>query len=183
MNLFILYAEFFKIGLFSIGGGLATLPFLFDLASRYDWLSPEKVGDFLAIAQSSPGAMGVNMAAQSGFAAAGIPGAVIAPLGLVSVPVVVIIIVARMLARFKENRVVEAVFSGLRPAAAGLIGAAGFGVWKLALYNGNAPAWYQALRPQETLLFIALFALIWKFKQHPIVYIAAAGIAGVVFQL
>jgi chromate transporter len=183
MNLFILYAEFFKIGLFSIGGGLATLPFLFDLAARYDWLGPEKVGDFLAIAQSSPGAVGVNMAAQSGFAAAGIPGAVIAPLGLVSVPIVVIIIVARMLARFKESRVVEAVFSGLRPAAAGLIGAAGFGVWKLSLYNGNAPIWYEALRLRETLLFIVLFALIRKFKKHPVVYIAAAGIAGVVFQL
>ncbi|MDR0403864.1 MAG: chromate transporter [Treponema sp.] len=182
MNLFVLYAEFFRIGLFSIGGGLATLPFLFDLAVRYEWLGPEKVGDFLAIAQSSPGAVGVNMAAQSGFAAAGIPGALIAPLGLVSVPIVVIIIVARMLVRFKENRAVEAVFSGLRPAAAGLIGAAGFGVWKLSLYNGNAPVWYKALRPGETLLFIVLFALIWKFKRHPIVYIAAAGIAGIVFK-
>jgi chromate transporter len=183
MNLFVLYAEFFKIGLFSIGGGLATLPFLFEMASRYDWLSPEKLGDFLAIAQSSPGAMGMNMAAQSGFAAAGIPGAVIAPLGLVSIPIIVIIFVARMLAHFKENRAVEAVFSGLRPAAAGLISAAGFGVWKLSLYNGNVPVWYKALRFREALLFAVLFALIWKFKQHPVVYIAAAGIAGVVFQL
>jgi chromate transporter len=183
MSLFVLYAEFFKIGLFSIGGGLATLPFLFDLAARCEWLSPERLGDFLAIAQSAPGAMGVNMAVQSGFAAAGIPGAVIAPLGLVSVPVIVIIVVARMLARFKENRAVGAVFSGLRPAAAGLIGAAGFGVWKLSLYNGAAPVWYEALRPREALLFVVLFALIWKFKKHPVVYIAAAGIAGVVFQL
>jgi chromate transporter len=183
VNLFILYAEFFKIGLFSIGGGLATLPFLFDLAVRYDWLIPEKIGDFLAIAQSSPGAMGVNMAAQSGFAAAGIPGVFIASLGLVSVPVIVIILVARVFARFKENRAAGAVFSGLRPAAAGLISAAGFGVWKLSLYNGNAPVWYKALRPKEALLFAVLFALIWKFKQHPVVYIAAAGIVGVVFQL
>jgi chromate transporter len=182
MNLFVLYAEFFKIGLFSIGGGLATLPFLFDLAARYDWLSPEKLGDFLAIAQSSPGAMGVNMAVQSGFAAAGIPGAFIAPLGLISIPIVAIIIVARMLTRFKENRAVGAVFLGLRPAAAGLISAAGFGVWKLSLYNGSASAWYQALRPKETLLFIVLFVLIWKFKKHPVVYIAAAGVAGIVFR-
>jgi chromate transporter len=182
VNLFVSYIEFFKIGLFSIGGGLATLPFLFDLAARYDWLSPEKLGNFLATAQSSPGAMGVNMAAQSGFAAAGIPGAVIAPLGLVSIPIVVIIIVARMLARFKENRAVEAVFFGLRPAAAGLIGAAGFGVWKLSLYNSAATVWYKAARPKEALLFIVLFALIWKFKKHPVVYIAAAGLAGVVFQ-
>jgi chromate transporter len=182
VSLFVLYAEFLKIGLFSIGGGLATLPFLFELAARYDWLSPEKLGDFLAIAQSSPGAMGMNMAAQSGFAAAGIPGAFIAALGLVSVPILVIIIAARMLESVKESRAVGAVFSGLRPAAAGLISAAGFGVWKLSLYDGAAPVWYRALRPREALLFTVFFALIWKFQKHPIVYIAAAGIAGVVLR-
>ncbi|MDR2073117.1 MAG: chromate transporter [Spirochaetaceae bacterium] len=182
MSLFVLYMELLKIGLFSIGGGPATLPFFFDLAARYDWLSPEKLGNFLAISQSSPGAMGVNMAAQAGFAAAGIPGAFIAPLGLVGIPIVVIILVARMLDHFKENRTVGAVFSGLRPAAAGLIGAAGLGVWKLSLYDGTAPVWYNALRPREALLFAVLFALIWKFKKHPIVYIAAAGITGIVFK-
>jgi chromate transporter len=183
VNVFLLYAEFVKIGLFSVGGGLATLPFLFELAEKYDWLSPEKLGDFLAIGQSSPGAIGVNVAAQTGFAAAGIPGAFIAALGLVTVPIVVILIVARMFAAFKENRIVQAVFSGLRPAAAGLIAAAGFGVWRLVLYNGAAPLWYEALRWRETLLFVALFALIWKFKKHPVVYIAVAGLAGLVFQL
>jgi chromate transporter len=183
VNLFLLYAEFVKIGLFSVGGGLATLPFLFELAEKYPWLSPEKLGDFLAIAQSSPGAIGVNVAAQTGFAAAGIPGGFIAALGLVSVPIAAIIIAARTLAAFKENRAIAAVFSGLRPAAAGLIAAAGFGVWKLILYNGAAPLWYEALRWRETLLFIALFALIWKFKKHPVVYIAAAGLAGLAFKL
>jgi chromate transporter len=182
VNVFLLYAEFVKIGLFSVGGGLATLPFLFELAEKYDWLTPEKLGDFLAIAQSSPGAIGVNVAALAGFAAAGIPGAFAAALGLITVPIVVIILVARMLAAFKENQSVQAVFSGLRPAAAGLIAAAGFGVWKLVLYNGAAPLWYESLRWKETLLFVVLFALIWKFKKHPVVYIAAAGLMGLVFQ-
>jgi chromate transporter len=182
MSLFALYGEFLKIGLFSIGGGLATLPFLFELADRYDWLSRERLGDFLAIAQSSPGAMGMNMAAQSGFAASGVPGSFLASLGLVTVPIVVIIIVARALALFKESKTVAAVFSGLRPAAAGLIGAAGFGVWKLSLYNEAAPVWYERIRVKEGLLFIVLFVLILKFKKHPAVYIAAAGIAGLVFQ-
>jgi chromate transporter len=174
--------EFVKIGLFSIGGGLATLPFLFDLAARYDWLSPERLGDFLAIAQSAPGAGGVNMAVQAGFAAAGVPGAFIAPLGLVSAPVVVIIVVARMLDYFKKNRILGAVFSGLRPAAVGLISAAAFEVWKLSLYDGTALVWYKMLRPREAVFFTVLFVLIWKFKKHPVVYIAAAGIAGIVFK-
>jgi chromate transporter len=181
-NLYMVYAEFIKIGLFSIGGGLATLPFLFDMADRYDWLSPEKLGDFLAIAQSSPGAIGVNMAAQTGFAAAGIPGAFAAALGLVTIPIAAIILVAHMLTAFKENQSVQAVFSGLRPAAAGLIAAAGFGVWRLSLYNGTAPLWSGFLRWRESLLFVVLFALIRKFKKHPVVYIAVAGIAGLVFR-
>ncbi|MDR1930773.1 MAG: chromate transporter [Treponema sp.] len=179
MKLLILYGEFLKIGLFSVGGGLATLPFLFELAARYSWLSPEKVGDFLALAQSSPGAIGVNMAAQTGFAAAGIPGAFTAALGLVSIPIAVIIITARVLARFKENQTLQAVFSGLRPAAAGLIGAAGFGVWKLSLYGGGG---YEGLRIKEALLFTVLFGLIYKFKKHPVVYIAAGGLAGLIFR-
>jgi chromate transporter len=129
----ILFAEFVKIGLFSIGGGLATLPFLFELAAKYDWLSPKDVGDFLAIAQSSPGAVGVNMAAQTGFRAGGIPGAFIAALGLVTVPIAVILIIAPMITAFKKSSAAAAVLSGLRPAAVGLIAAAGFGVWKLAL--------------------------------------------------
>ncbi|MDR3342606.1 MAG: chromate transporter [Treponema sp.] len=183
MNLLILYAEFFKIGLFSVGGGLATLPFLYRLADTYEWLNPELIGNILAIAQSSPGAIGVNMSASVGFQCAGIPGVLVTAFGLVSPSIIIIIIIARMIQAFKENAVIKLVFSGLRPAAAGLLAAAGFGAISLSLYNGPASVWYAWLKWRECILFALIFFSIYKFKGHPIIYIAIAGVAGIVLGL
>jgi chromate transporter len=183
MNFLFLFAEFCKIGLFSVGGGLATLPFLFELAEKNDWLSPEKVGDFLAIAQIAPGAIGVNMGAQTGFLFAGVPGAYTAALALAAPSMVVIIFVARMLKSFRENRIVTAVFSGLRPAAAGLLAAAGFNAWKFSLANSGAENWYELLRWRESILFVLFFFCIYKLKGHPVIYIAIAAALGVILGL
>jgi chromate transporter len=183
VKILVIFAEFCKIGLFSVGGGLATLPFLFELAKKYEWLSPEKIGDFLAIAQSSPGGIGINMVAQAGFHWAGISGACIVALALAAPSIVIIIIIARMLKEFKENRIVTAVFSGLRPASAGLLAAAGFNVWKLSLYNASAGIWYESLRLRETVLFAAFFLGVYKLKGHPIIYVAIAAVLGVVLKL
>ncbi|MDR1506765.1 MAG: chromate transporter [Treponema sp.] len=187
MNLLVLYIEFFKIGLFSVGGGLATLPFLFQLSDVYHWMTAEDIGNFLAIAQSSPGAIGVNMAAQTGFACAGIPGALIAPLGLISPAIICIVIIARMLTAFKESKIVAAVFQGLRPAAAGLLAFAGFGVWKLVLWDNGAGKKPQSvlsfIRWKEAAIFIILFVLIKKTKLHPVIFIALGGAAGIVLGL
>jgi chromate transporter len=174
-----LFGEFFKIGLFSIGGGLATLPFFYRLAAAYDWLPAELIPDIAAVAQSSPGAIGVNMAVYAGFRCAGVPGGIIAALGLVTPAIVIIILIARMLQAYKANRAVQAVFSGLRPAAAGLLCAACFQAIKLALYNPAAQTWFQLLRWRECALFVIIFFLIRRFKAQPILYIAAAGLAGV----
>jgi len=186
MNLLALYLEFLKIGFFSIGGGLATLPFLYDMAARYDWLTPENIGNFLAIAQCTPGALGVNTCAQTGYLAAGIPGTIIAPLGLISPAIIVIVLVARVLAAFKENSAVQAASAGMRPAAAGLISAAGFGVIILSLYSMNTlngGTWYEAFRWKEIIMFGVFFFLVWKFKKHPLFYIAAASVAGILLKL
>ena len=187
MNPFLLYGEFFKIGLFSIGGGLATLPFLYNLSFRYDFLKPEDIGNFLAIAQSAPGAIGVNTCTQAGFFAAGIRGAVIAPLGLISPAIFIIMIVSRILAVFKENNAVKSVFSGLRPAATGLILAAGFGVIALSLYSMDifhqTGIWYKGIKIKEVILFLVLSVLVWKFNKHSILFIAAAGAAGIILGL
>ncbi|MDR1949327.1 MAG: chromate transporter [Spirochaetaceae bacterium] len=183
MIFLLLFAEFFKIGLFSVGGGLATLPFLYQLADKYAWLSYETIADMVAIAESTPGAIGVNMATYVGFRCAGIPGAVTATLALITPSIAVILIVARILTAFKENLRVKAVFSGLRPAATGLIAAAGFGVIKLSLYNREASVWYELLRWREAAIFAALFFLIHIFKRHPVIYIAAAGFTGIALGL
>jgi len=188
MKLLYLFATFFKIGLFSIGGGLATLPFLFELADKSQasgsgWLSRAMIGDMLAVAQSSPGAVGANLSAYTGLRYAGIPGGYISALGLIVPSIIVIVIVARMLQAFKESALVKSLFSGFRPAAAGLLSAAGFGAITLSLWNASAPVWYEYIRWKETLIFALVFFLVYKFKKHPIVYIVAAGAVGVVLEL
>jgi chromate transporter len=183
MALLLIFAEFFKIGLFSIGGGLATLPFLYHLADKYDWFTYKTIADMIAISESTPGAIGVNMATYTGYQYAGIPGGIMATLGLVSPSIIIILVVARVLNTFKENPMVQSVFAGFRPAAAGLIAAAGFGVIALSLYNPEAAHWHQILKVREFILMTVLFILIRSLKKHPVVYIAAAGAAGVLLQL
>jgi chromate transporter len=187
VNLIILYVEFFKIGIFSVGGGLATLPFLYELAGKYEWLTREQVADFLAIAQSAPGAIGVNMAAQTGFQGGGIPGALLAALGLISPAIIVIAVIARVFKAFKENKTVERIFSGLRPAASGLLAAAGFGALKLSLYNSGGSIWYEMIRWREGIILAILFLGVFKFRDkkyfHPVICIAAGAAAGVLLGL
>ena len=183
MNLLLIYFEFFKIGLFAVGGGLATLPFLLRMADTYDWLTREMVGNFLAIGQSMPGAIGTNMAVQVGYQYAGIPGAVFAILGLITPAIILISLIARVIHSFKENKIVASVFSTVRPAAAGLLGAAGLVTMQLALYNENFRIWQEILRYRECFIFIMLFVMIYKLKGHPIIYIAVGAIAGLVFGL
>jgi chromate transporter len=183
VSLFRLFAEFFKIGLFSIGGGYATLPFLYQLADTYEQLSREDVGNMLAVAQSLPGAVGVNLSAYTGFRFAGVPGAVVSALGLMTPSIIIIVIIARVLLAFKESRVVAALFAGFRPAGAGLLSAAAFAAVAVSLYNPGWGLWYQALRWRELVLFGVLFVLVTRFKKHPIFYIAGAALAGVLLSL
>ncbi|MDR2617462.1 MAG: chromate transporter [Treponema sp.] len=178
-----LFGTFFRIGLFAVGGGLATVPFLFEIADNSDWLTREAVGDMLAVAQSLPGAIGANLSSYTGFRYAGVGGAYAAALGLVMPSIIIIIIVAKMLKAFKESPVVQALFAGFRPAAAGLLSAAGFGAIALSLYNASWGLWFEFIRWKDACLFIVLFILIFKFKKHPILYIAAAGLAGAVLGL
>jgi chromate transporter len=183
VKLLFLFIQFFKIGLFSVGGGYATLPFLYELADSYQWLSREDVGNMLAVAQSLPGAIGVNLSAYTGFRYAGIPGAFAAALGLVSPSIIIIVIVARLLGAIKQSKTMAALFAGFRPAGAGLLSAAAFAAIAVSLYVPGWQAWHEALRWREAILFAVLFFLICKFKKHPVLYIAAAGAAGIALGL
>ncbi|MBQ3693236.1 MAG: chromate transporter, partial [Synergistaceae bacterium] len=120
-----LFWEFFKTGLFAMGGGMATLPFLYDISDRTNWFTHQNLADMIAVSESTPGPIGVNMATYSGYLTAGLPGSVIATLGLITPSVIVILIVYAFLHAFKDNRYVNAVFYGLRPASAAMITAAG----------------------------------------------------------
>jgi chromate transporter len=138
------------------------------------------IPDMLAVAQSSPGAVGVNLAIYTGYRAAGIPGCVTAALGLVAPSIIIICVVAGMLQAFKENKVVQAVFTGLRPAAAGLLCAACIPILKVSLWNADAAVWYERLRIGQSVLFVVVFVFVRKFRAHPVFYITGAGVLGVI---
>ena len=123
----ILAYEFFKIGLFSIGGGMATLPFLMDLTNKYDWFTVSELTNMVAISESTPGPVGINMATYAGYNAAGVLGAVVATLALTAPAWIIIIVIAKFLENFSENTNVKAAFYGIRPAVAALIG---YAVWE-----------------------------------------------------
>ena len=121
MTFLLLFLEFFKTGLFAIGGGLATLPFLKQIALRYPWFTPSDLMDMIAVSESTPGPLGVNSATYAGFHAAGIPGAITATCSLILPSVIIIILVSRALDKFRDSPLVQNGFYGLRPASAGLI--------------------------------------------------------------
>ena len=122
MMIFIrLFYEFFKAGLFAIGGGMATLPFLYNISDKTGWFTYGQLADMVAISESTPGPIGVNMATYVGFTTAGIPGAVVATVGLITPSIIIILIIAGFLKSFKDSKYVQNAFYGLRPASTGLI--------------------------------------------------------------
>ena len=110
-----LFWEFFKTGLFAIGGGMATLPFLYDMADKTDWFTRAQLADMIAVSESTPGPIGVNMATYVGFLTGGVPGAVTATVGLIAPSVIVILIVAAFLQAFRDSKYVAGAFYGLPP--------------------------------------------------------------------
>lgn len=191
MILLRLFWEFFQIGLFSVGGGLATLPFLYNLGARTGWFSSAQVADMLAVSESTPGPIGVNMATYVGYTTAGIAGSVCATLGLITPSIIIILLVAAAMKAFRNNRYVEAAFYTLRPASTGLITAAGWSVVMLVLVNTelfkSTGVFTDLINWRNLLLFAVLFVLT-NFvrpikKLHPIFFILFAAVCGVVFRL
>ena len=186
MQLLILFLEFFKIGLFSVGGGLATLPFLYDLADKYPWFSVAQIPDMIAISESTPGPLGVNMATYVGFTSFGLPGALVGPLALVFPSVVIIILISKILNKFKESKLVQDVFYGLRPASTGLIIAAGLGVAKIALLHLDQYAITQniadLLNYKAIILAVVIYLVLRKKDFHPILMVVASAIVGIIFK-
>ena len=182
-----LFWEFFKTGLFAVGGGMATLPLLYDMSAKTGWFSPAQLADMIAVSESTPGPIGVNMATYVGFSTAGIPGAVLATLGLVTPSVIIILLIARVLHAFRQNRYVDAAFYGLRPCSVGLIAAAGLLVVRIALFDvelfHSTGAFLDLLRPKALLLAALLLVLTNAVKAtkklHPVVFILASAVLGV----
>ncbi len=182
-----LFFEFAKVGLFAVGGGLATIPFLQNMGTVTGWFAETDLTTMIAVSESTPGPMGVNMATYVGFQVAGLPGAVVATLGLIAPSIVVIVIIAGFLQRFRQSKTVDAVFSGLRPASTALIAAAGLAV-ALAVFLLAGGAEEHAVTVHWPALALAAAVFICMRytplkKLHPIAFIAAAAAVGAVFQL
>ena len=168
----ILFFEFFKIGLFAIGGGLVTIPFLFDLSQRFDWFSMTELTNMIAVSESTPGPIGINMATFAGFSAAGFVGGFFATVGWVFPSVVIGMLSAKMMAKYSCNVRVQNILGGIRPAVLALILFAGLQIAKIAL-TGSA----------ELLFFAAFLAMIRIWKKKPILYICVAAVLGIIFQM
>ena len=181
-----LFLVFFKIGLFSIGGGLATIPFLQEIVHKYGWITSQDLLDMIAISESTPGPIGINTATFVGNSTAGIFGGIVATLGIVTPSVIIIMIIAHYFGKINEKPIVQAGFYGLRPAVIGLIGAAGFEVAKVSLFNIDKFLETRVLASLFNVKAIVLFGVILflmnRYKKHPIIYLIGAAIIGIIFK-
>lgn len=182
----ILFLEFFKVGLFALGGGLAALPFLQDLIVKYGWMTAEELLNMIAISESTPGAIGINTATFVGYNTAGIAGGIIATAGLAAPSIIIITIIAHYFKKFNEHPLVKTAFSGIRPAVAGLIGSAAYELGRGGLFkitnlqlNSNLINFFDY---KSLLLLVIIFLAIRKYKKHPIFYIVSAALIGIIFK-
>ena len=186
-DILLLIFEFFKTGLFAVGGGLATLPFLTRMSESHpDWFTTEMLANMVAISESTPGPLGVNMATYVGYAVAGVPGGVLATLALVTPAVIIIMLVYRVLQQYKTSPLVQNAFGGLRPAVTGLIAAAGFSVFRMAVLTGAADSLLTLVNWKALALGLALFALTQLKKTrnlHPALFIAVGAAVGLLVEL
>lgn len=196
MNVYLrLFVEFFKTGLFAVGGGMATLPFLQEMGESTGWFTYADLMNMLAVSESTPGPIGINMATYVGYTAAGVPGAIVATLGEVTPCVIVILIVAAVLNSFRTNRYVERAFYGLRPASTALIGAAGvavvlevltgirlvdMGVFNTLGFSGGSLLNWKGLLLAAVVVYLSDFCKKTK-GWHPIVFIALSAAVGIAF--
>lgn len=183
---FTLFIEFFKTGLFALGGGLATIPFLYDIMERYHWFTLEMLTNMIAISEATPGAMGVNMATYVGFhTTKSIIGGVATTLGLVAPSIIVICIIAHYLKKFKEASVVQHAFYGLRPAVTALIASAGLGIFFTTMFKGGEfKLSIHSLQPLSIFLFVIILFISKKVpKIHPIALILGCAIIGILLKL
>jgi len=180
-----LFFEFFKIGLFAVGGGMATLPFLQRLGESTGWFGQQLITDMVAISESTPGPIGVNMATYVGYNVGGVPGGVAATLGLAMPSIIISIIFSKFIGKLKGNKYLDYAFYGMRPAVTGLIAAAAISVLQVAVLNtrlfnqtGNI---LDLADPKKIIFFVIVFWAIKKFKKHPITYIGISAVVGLVF--
>ena len=186
----LLFWEFFKTGLFAVGGGMATLPFLYDISDKTHWFTHAQLADMIAVSESTPGPIGVNMATYVGYLTGGELGAIVATLGLITPCVIIILIVAAFLKAFRDSKYVAGAFYGLRPASTALITAAGLAVVKISFFDTKVFSdVLHILRSTkwEAVALAAVLVVLTRYTPkvknwHPIIFIAISAVIGAVFR-
>ena len=165
-----LFFEFFKIGLLAFGGGLATVPFLYDLSYGYTWFSPQELTDMIAVSESTPGPIGVNMATYAGFKAAGIMGGLIATFGLLLPSLIIILLLASYLKGHPHNLQFENMLKNVRPVALALIAFGAIFIARVLVTN-----WLTAF------LIVLCFTVIHFVRLNPMIYILLGAVGGMIW--
>ena len=180
-----LFFEFLKVGLFTFGGGLAALPFLYDIANRTGWYSQKQLADMIAISESTPGPIGINMATYVGFHTGGILGGVLATLGFIFPSILIVTVISHYLIRFQESRLVKGAFYGLRAASVGLIATALLSVLRISLLDVEAfrasGQLFDLLSLPGLGLAAAAYLVLRRWNPHPVFILAGCALAGLAF--
>ncbi len=176
-----LFLTFFKIGAFTFGGGYAMLPLVQAEVIKNGWLESEKIINFIAVSESTPGPFAINISTYVGMEMGGFIGAVCATLGVVLPSFIIILIIARLFEKFKNNKFVDAVMNGLKPAVVGLIGTAVLSIGKTVFFKDGFTL--SVLSKTEFCLSLFTFALMMFLslkKKHPILIICLSAIIGII---
>ena len=168
----LLFWEFLKIGMFALGGGMVTIPFLFNLGDKYAWFSSQELVDMIAVAESSPGPIGINMATYAGFKTAGFLGGIVATCGLVFPSLIIIVIIAKILENYRDSRMFTNIMYAVHPAVIAMILVAGIELGKLVL-----------IEPETIVIGLIFWCAIHFIRMHPIIYIIIGGIVGIILNL
>ncbi len=163
-----LFLEFFHIGLFSFGGGYATLPFLYHIADIQKWYTTKELADMIAISSITPGPIGVNVATFAGFKTAGILGSLIATTSVILPSFIIVVIISKVLEQFKHNKYVRSVIYTLKPAGCGLLAAVGVDMF---INNINIPG---------MILLAGLFFASLTEKRDPLFYLGVSALVGLI---
>lgn len=178
-----LFWEFFKVGLFTVGGGLASLPFLYDISDKTGWYTHAQLADMIAISESTPGPIGINMATYVGFTSAGIIGSVLATLGFIIPSIIIVSIVSGFLKKFSENKFVKGAFYGLRAVSVALICAALISVVKISLINiplfQETGAVLDLISIPGIILAAACYFVLKKWNPHPVFVLGGSAAVGI----
>ena len=168
----LLVYEFFKIGLFSFGGGYATIPFLYHISEVYGWYSLNELTQMVAVASITPGPVGINTATYAGLKTSGVIGSLLATTSEMIPSFILVIIVSKILDKFSENFYVKTLLETLKPIGCALLASVAVGLLKPILFD------YKAM-----ILLGALLALSWRSKKDPLYYLLISGLVGIFFRL